>query len=128
MFLLSIYIIESGIIPIKSENKMNIENKINEYKKLNSYISKNQSSLSNSELIELDRQLGELNQVILSGLKDVRSKIQSEIDYDQKFLNSLDPDNEWESRKIEEFENSIYEKNKDISFLDNEIRSWGKGV
>ena len=107
---------------------MNIENKINQYKKLNSYISKNQNSLSNSELIELNRQLGELNRVILSGLKDVRSKILEELESDQKFLNSLDPSDEWDSRKIGEFENSIYEKDKDISFLDNEIRSWGKGV
>ena len=58
-----------GIIPIKSENKMNIENKINEYKKLNSYISHNQNWLSDDELIKLNRQLGELNRVILSGLK-----------------------------------------------------------
>tara|TARA_Y100001972_G_scaffold105652_2_gene133386 strand:+ start:306 stop:632 length:327 start_codon:yes stop_codon:yes gene_type:complete len=107
---------------------MNIEIKINEYKKLNSYISHNQNSLSDSELIELNRQLGELNQVIISGLNEVKSKIQSEIDYDQKFLNSLDPSDEWESRKIEEFENSIYEKNKDISFLDERIKSWGFGV
>ena len=107
---------------------MNIENKINEYRKLNSYISKNQNSLSNSELIDLNNQLGELNQVILSGLNEVKSKIESEIQSDQKFLKSLDPSDEWESRKIEEFENSIYEKNKDISFLDDEIRSWGFGV
>ena len=107
---------------------MNIENKVNQYKKLNSYISHNQNSLSDEELINLNRQLGELNQVILSGLKKVRSDIQEEIDYDQKFLNSLDPSDEWESRKIEEYENSIYERNKDICFLDDRIRSWGRGV
>ena len=79
-------------------------------------------------MIELNRQLGELNQVILSGLKEVKSKIESEIKYDEKFLKSLDPSDEWDSRKIEEFENSIYEKNKDISFIDERIRSWGGGV
>ena len=107
---------------------MNIENKINDYRKLNSYISKNQNSLSNSELIDLNNQLGELNQVILSGLNEVKSKIEIEIKSDEKFLKSLDPSDEWDSRKIEEFENSIYEKNKDVSFLDDEIRSWGFGV
>ena len=107
---------------------MNIENKINDYRKLNSYISKNQNSLSNSELIDLNNQLGELNQVILSGLNEVKSKIEIEIKSDEKFLNSLDSSDQWESRKIEEFENSIYEKNKDVSFLDDEIRSWGFGV
>jgi len=107
---------------------MNIENKINEYRKLNSYISKNQNSLSNSELIDLNNQLGELNKVIISGLKKVRSDIEKEIKSDEKFLNSLDPSDEWESRKIEEFENSIYEMNKDISFLDDEIKSRGFGV
>ena len=86
---------------------MNIENKINDYRKLNSYISKNQNSLSNSELIDLNNQLGELNQVILSGLNEVKSKIEIEIKSDEKFLKSLDPSDEWDSRKIEEFENSI---------------------
>ena len=63
-----------------------------------------------------------------SSLKEVKSKIESEIKYDEKFLKSLDPSDEWDSRKIEEFENSIYEKNKDICFLDDRIRSWGRGV
>ena len=116
-------IILSGIIPIKSEiNIMNIELKIDKYYQVVSDLKDNESFYPSDVVQNLYRESIQLKREIKSSLLEVRQNIIDEIKMEEKFLNSLDSSDEWESRKIEELENSIYERNKDLFHVEEEIK------
>ena len=116
-------IILSGIIPIKSEiNIMNIELKIDKYYQVASDLKDNESFYPSDVVQNLYRESIQLKREIKSSLLEVRQNIIDEIKMEEKFLNSLDSSDEWESRKIEELENSIYERNKDLFHVEEEIK------
>lgn len=101
---------------------MNIENKIDEYYQIVSDLKDNESFYPSDVVQNLYRESIRLEEEIKSSLLEVRQNIIDEIKMEEKFLNSLDSSDEWESRKIEELENSIYERNKDLFHVEEEIK------
>ena len=101
---------------------MNIENKIDEYYQIVSDLKDNESFYPSDVVQNLYRESIRLEEEIKSSLLEVRQNIIDEIKMEEKFLNSLDSSDEWESRKIEELENSIYERNKYLFHVEEEIK------
>jgi len=101
---------------------MNIELKIDKYYQVASDLKDNESFYPSDVVQNLYRESIQLKREIKSSLLEVRQNIIDEIKMEEKFLNSLDSSDEWESRKIEELENSIYERNKDLFHVEEEIK------
>tara|TARA_R100000734_G_C3307033_1_gene97551 strand:+ start:757 stop:1071 length:315 start_codon:yes stop_codon:yes gene_type:complete len=101
---------------------MNIELKIDKYYQVVSDLKDNESFYPSDVVQNLYRESIQLKREIKSSLLEVRQNIIDEIKMEEKFLNSLDSSDEWESRKIEELENSIYERNKDLFHVEEEIK------
>lgn len=116
-----------GIIPIKSEKKMKIKsyNQLDEYYKMVSDLKDNESYYPSEKVQNLYIESLKLKREIKSNLMECRMDLIDSIrDLRRRrkeyFLNL--PVNLWEEENCQELENDIYESEKELSHVEEEIK------